>query len=104
MKSILLIQTGGTIAMNVSDDQKPTLNPQKWTELMYQAIPELSEIADIKMERLFFEDSSDINKKHWAALAEFIRNNYLRRFCDSARHRYYGLYRISTVIFFTEIG
>ena len=76
MKSILLIQTGGTIAMDVSGDQKPTLNPKKWTELMYQAIPELSEIADIKMERLFFEDSSDINKKHWAALAEFIRTNY----------------------------
>jgi L-asparaginase len=62
--------------MDVSGDQKPTLNPQKWTELMYEAIPELSEIADISMERLFFEDSSDINKKHWAALAEFIRNNY----------------------------
>lgn len=76
MKSILLIQTGGTIAMDTSDDHKPTLDPQKWTELMYQAIPELSEIADITMERLFFEDSSDINKKHWAALAEFIRNNY----------------------------
>lgn len=62
--------------MDVSGDQKPTLNSQKWTELMYQAIPELSEIADIKMERLFFEDSSDINKKHWAALAAFIRKNY----------------------------
>ncbi|WP_445664751.1 asparaginase [Fodinibius sp. AD559] len=76
MKSILLIQTGGTIAMDASDGQKPTLNPQKWTELMYQAIPELSKIADIKMERLFFEDSSDINKRHWAAIADFIRNNY----------------------------
>ena len=76
MKDILLIQTGGTIAMDISEDQKPTLNPDKWTQLMYQAIPELEEIANITMERLFFEDSSDIHKKHWATLAAFINNNY----------------------------
>jgi L-asparaginase len=76
MKKILLIQTGGTIAMDASDNKKPTLNPEKWTELMYKSIPELSKIADIKIERLFFEDSSDINKKHWAQLAEFIHNKY----------------------------
>lgn len=62
--------------MDISEDQKPTLNSQKWTELMYQAIPELEEIAHISMERLFFEDSSDINKTHWVALAEFIENHY----------------------------
>lgn len=61
--------------MDISDGQ-PTLNPQKWTDLMYQAIPELSEIAEIKMERLFFEDSSDINKEHWGKLAEFIQDKY----------------------------
>lgn len=75
MKKILLIQTGGTIAMDISDGQ-PTLNPEKWTDLMYQAIPELSEIAKITMERLFFEDSSDINKEHWGKLAKFIRDKY----------------------------
>lgn len=62
--------------MDISGDQRPTLNPDKWTELMYQAIPELEEIAKITMERLSFEDSSDINKKHWRRLAEFICNNY----------------------------
>jgi len=76
MKKILLIQTGGTIAMDMSEGQRPTLNPKKWTELMYEAIPELSKIAQIKMERLFFEDSSDINKKHWGKLAGFIRDKY----------------------------
>lgn len=76
MKNILLIQTGGTIAMDISEDEKPTLNPDKWTQLMYQAIPELEEIANITMERLFFEDSSDIHKKHWAALAKFIEDSY----------------------------
>ena len=76
MKNILLIQTGGTIAMDMSEEQRPTLNPDKWTELMYEAIPELSKIADISMERLFFEDSSDINKKHWGQLAGFIQHKY----------------------------
>ncbi|MGM0546249.1 MAG: asparaginase [Bacteroidota bacterium] len=76
MKNILLIQTGGTIAMDISDGQKPTLNSTKWTELMYQAIPELEKIAHITMQRLFFEDSSDINKAHWASLAEFVQDNY----------------------------
>ncbi len=76
MKKILLIQTGGTIAMDMSEGQRPTLNPKKWTELMYEAIPELSKIAQIKMERLFFEDSSDINKKHWGKLAGFICDKY----------------------------
>lgn len=76
MKKILLIQTGGTIAMDISEGNQPTLNPDKWTELMYKAIPELSAVARIEMERLFFEDSSDINKKHWGKLAEFIRDKY----------------------------
>ena len=76
MKKILLIQTGGTIAMDISEGQKPTLDSDKWTDLMYQAIPELEEIAQIEIERLFFEDSSDINKKHWGKLAEFISQKY----------------------------
>jgi L-asparaginase len=76
MKNILLIQTGGTIAMDISNTEQPTLNPAKWTKLIYQAIPELSEIAHIEMERLFFEDSSDIHKEHWGKLTRFIHNKY----------------------------
>jgi L-asparaginase len=76
MKQILLIQTGGTIAMDISEDKKPTLNPKKWMDLIYKAIPELSEIAQIEMERLFFEDSSDIHKKHWGQLAQFVQSKY----------------------------
>lgn len=76
MKNILLIQTGGTIAMDISEGQKPTLNSKKWSELIHHEIPELSEIADIEIKRLFYEDSSDINKKHWATLANFIRDAY----------------------------
>lgn len=76
MKKILLIQTGGTIAMDISEGQQPKLNASKWSELIHQETPELSEIAHIQTEQLFFEDSSDINKTHWAKLAEFIRDNY----------------------------
>lgn len=76
MKKILLIQTGGTIAMDSNNGEQPSLNPEKWTELMYQSIPELSKIAQVEMERLFFEDSSDIHKKHWGKLAEFIHDKY----------------------------
>ncbi|HEX6981975.1 MAG TPA: asparaginase [Balneolaceae bacterium] len=75
MKKILLIQTGGTIAMDISGGQ-PTLNSDKWAELIHREIPELSEIADIEMEQLSFRDSSDINKKHWAKLAAFIEKKY----------------------------
>jgi len=76
MKKIQLIQTGGTIAMDTGEGQQPTLNTHKWSKLIYEATPELSQIADIEIEQLFFEDSSDINKMHWAKLAEFIRDKY----------------------------
>ncbi len=76
MKKILLIQTGGTIAMDIDEGQKPIPNSEKWSEYIYREIPELSEIAEIKIKRLFYEDSSDINKKHWATLANFIRDAY----------------------------
>ena len=75
MKNILLIQTGGTIAMNKKDEQV-SLDSEKWTDLLYQEIPELSTIADIEVERLFFEDSSDIHAVHWEQLARFIHNQY----------------------------
>ena len=63
--------------MDISEGQ-PTLNAEKWTELMFEAIPELSEIAEINIKPLFFEDSSDINRKHWKKLAEQIEREYDR--------------------------
>lgn len=75
MKNILLVQTGGTIAMDITHGE-PRLDPPKWTEIIYKEIPELSEIADIDMEQLFFEDSSDINKEHWSRLIGYIAEKY----------------------------
>lgn len=76
MKDILLIQTGGTIAMDSSGGQKPELNASKWSDLISRAIPQLSEIADVTTKELFFADSSDINRTHWKELASFIHEQY----------------------------
>jgi len=76
MKKILLIQTGGTIAMEGQKDSGPTTNPTKWSDLINKTIPELSEIADIETEKLFLEDSSDINRQHWTELASYIQQHY----------------------------
>lgn len=75
MKNILLIQTGGTIAMDIAHGE-PKLDPSKWSELMYKEIPELSEIAKIDIRQLFFEDSSDVNPQHWSKLIHFIAESY----------------------------
>jgi L-asparaginase len=76
MKNILLIQTGGTIAMDTGDHKKPTLNAPKWADLIDGALPELAEIANVDTRKLFMEDSSDINRDHWGQLATFIHQQY----------------------------
>lgn len=75
MKKILLLQTGGTIAMKL-DSNGPELDPDKWGDLLQKEIPELSEIADLQVEKVFFEDSSDVNRTHWKKLAHAIRDHY----------------------------
>ncbi len=71
MKKILLLQTGGTIAMHFGKDGV-ALAPERWSELIYREMPELSGIAELHSESLFYEDSSDINKTHWKQLCEVI--------------------------------
>jgi L-asparaginase len=75
MKKILLIQTGGTIAMNAKG-AGVELDPEAWSKVLYEEIPELSEIAKITTYPLFFEDSSDLNASHWVQLADCIESNY----------------------------
>ncbi len=55
---------------------EPRLDPSNWSDLLYKEIPELSEIAEIEIEQLFFEDSSDINREHWSKLIEHIAGRY----------------------------
>ncbi|MDR9419948.1 asparaginase [Gracilimonas sp.] len=75
MKKILLIQTGGTIAMNAKG-AGVELDPDRWSKVLYEEIPELNEIAAITTFPLFFEDSSDLNASHWIKLANCIEENY----------------------------
>jgi L-asparaginase len=75
MKNILLLQTGGTIAMYF-EKEGVQLDPSRWSELIHKEMPELSRIANIDIEHLFFEDSSDINKHHWIQLSETIYRNF----------------------------
>lgn len=55
-----------------NDSQRSDPDSQQWSEAIYREIPELSEIAELHIERLFLVDSSDINRNHWAKLIEFI--------------------------------
>lgn len=71
MKTIELIQTGGTIAMSLDRDGM-ALDPERWTQTLYSEIPELGEIAGIEVSKLFFEDSSDLNPTHWETIARHI--------------------------------
>jgi L-asparaginase len=76
MKNILLIQTGGTIAMDITPGSGPHLDAEVANKAIYQKIPELSEIAQIDTIRPFFEDSSDVNHRHWTKLIECIARRY----------------------------
>lgn len=79
MKRILLIQTGGTIAMDISGgdkEGKPEPDPAKWADMLAREVPELSEIAETEVSPLFYEDSSDINPGHWARLIQLIEEKY----------------------------
>lgn len=48
------------------------LNPDKWSTVLYNEMPELQQIADITVQNVFFEDSSDMNQSHWIQLINII--------------------------------
>lgn len=54
----------------------PELDPERWGDLLYKEIPELSQVADLEADKVFFEDSSDVNRSHWKMLAESIYRQY----------------------------
>jgi len=76
MKKVLLIQTGGTIAMDIAEDGNPQLDASKEADIVYKKIPELSAIAEIEIKYPFFEDSSDVAQKQWGLLINCIEKNY----------------------------
>lgn len=58
------------------DQNGKELDPEKWTDVLYGEMPELSKIAEIKIQNVFFEDSSDINRIHWKELSEQIDKQF----------------------------
>lgn len=61
------------------DKRREQLDPDRWSEVLYREMPELSKIADIEVQSIFFEDSSDLSPQEWTKLAEQIeieRENY----------------------------
>ena len=75
MKKLILIQTGGTIAMTMKKD-KAELDLDYWHQVIMEEFPELSTLADIETIPLFFEDSSDLNPDHWHSLAGVIEEKH----------------------------
>jgi L-asparaginase len=73
VKHIHLIQTGGTIAMDVKDG-KMIWDDDRFTSSFNQAFPELEHIAQLTHESLFREDSSDMHPTNWVTLAHAIRS------------------------------
>ncbi|MFU8860625.1 MAG: asparaginase [Cyclonatronaceae bacterium] len=76
MKRILIIQTGGTIAMQIKDIAGFTEAAPHPTDFLESRIPELSKIAHIEIIDLFFKDSSDVTPDDWKHLAKTIFDNY----------------------------
>ena len=75
-KHILILQTGGTIAMN--DDMhdgvgfgQPTMGLH-----LIEDMPELKRIATFNARTLFVEDSSNLNHFHWDSIGTYIFNQY----------------------------
>ena len=76
MKKILLIQTGGTISMQLERDGTAFIDKDDSTSIINNQLPELKQIADIKAINLMAEDSSNLNQTHWTTIARAIEKHY----------------------------
>jgi len=77
MKKILLIETGGTIAMRISQSNDPVeIDPDRSAYIVRKSMPELNRLADISTLNLFSEDSSNLNPHHWVRIAQTIDDRY----------------------------
>ena len=72
-KKILLIGTGGTIASELGENG---LKPELTSDQLLRYIPDIDRICRVECEQLFSLDSTNIQPKHWARIAEAIRQHY----------------------------
>ena len=72
-KKILLIGTGGTIASELGENG---LRPELTGSQLLRYIPDIDRICQVECVQLFSLDSTNIQPKHWARIAEAIRRRY----------------------------
>ncbi len=73
MKKILLIATGGTIASKSTDSG---LAPQLNSGEILEFIPNINQMCHVDTMQLFNLDSTNIQPKHWEAMAKVVQKNY----------------------------
>ena len=71
LPKILLLSTGGTIASKV-DYRTGAVTPALSATELYEAVPEIAEIADVDAEVLFSEYSENLQPEHWLEIAKKV--------------------------------
>jgi len=71
MKRVLLLHTGGTLAMT-----GPPLLPDAYSSVLTEAVPELEKIARLDTRIVLNLDSSDLGPAHWTTLCDEITAHY----------------------------
>jgi L-asparaginase len=71
MKRILFVNTGGTISSSIREG---SLTPTQTAENLLAEIPELHSICNVEAMTLMNIDSTNIQPKHWANIADVARN------------------------------
>ena len=71
LPKILLLSTGGTIASKV-DYRTGAVTPALSASELYEAVPEISKIANVDAEVLFSEYSENLQPGHWLEMAKKV--------------------------------
>jgi len=77
-RHILILQTGGTIAMQDDLENGVDFETPGQGIRLRQDMPELERMATYDVRTLFVEDSSNLNPDHWTQLATYIAAEYDR--------------------------
>ncbi|MHA1506485.1 MAG: Glu-tRNA(Gln) amidotransferase subunit GatD [Candidatus Asgardarchaeia archaeon] len=77
LPKLMIIGTGGTIASRV-DYQSGAVYPAMSAEELYDAVPEIGNIANIETELLFNIFSEDMTTKHWTELSNEVYSHIKR--------------------------
>jgi L-asparaginase len=80
-KRVLFLSTGGTIAMEESAQGGVVQLPSKPRDLLH-AVPELSELAEIRTKSIFHVDSADMTPGNWVHLAREVYAAFDANICD----------------------